>query len=438
MAIKKYIYNKSGESRRYIGVNVADQTFYEIPTNRLIKFYQNDLIRAQLVADEIALSLDGVSPLNNADSLELFDTFAFAHTTFYEQNLAFYGTDVKTVKAALDKIENQFIGSSKAGLFEATKSSSQNITSIVTTCIFNNEKKNTDTGLYTLNTTTGEVTFNRTAEILANSNISSNVNSNSRTSVITYMEIDTGSGYTKQDGSEGYSYHRQTSNGHGTATSQSTATVNAGDKLRVQMQRIIGDTSFPLLPNGCSLVITEASARGPQGEMGSAGFEYRYGSGVPANGLGFDSDVYTDTITGDQYKKESGTWNFKLNVKGPSGNVDRMLLWAEENGALSNNNTQWSFGNGSVGNIGVTMIQGGSLIGMSFNGETAPTSTCTVEVLINGASSGESITVAATVNDEHVIFGSPVSFNAGDRIGFRTVLGGSASDCRVAVLIENS
>jgi hypothetical protein len=45
------------------------------------------------------------------------------------------------------------------------------------------------------------------------------------------------------------------------------------------------------------------------------------GSGVPVGGIGSDDDEYLDFASGDLYIKESGVWNLKLNIKGPSGTV---------------------------------------------------------------------------------------------------------------------
>ena len=45
------------------------------------------------------------------------------------------------------------------------------------------------------------------------------------------------------------------------------------------------------------------------------------------------------------------------------------VLWAEEGGLLANNNTQWSYGNGATGLIGVTMVGDWELYALTFQGE---------------------------------------------------------------------
>jgi len=45
------------------------------------------------------------------------------------------------------------------------------------------------------------------------------------------------------------------------------------------------------------------------------------GSGLPANSLGDDLDEYLDIVTGNLYTKESGSWVFKINIKGPTGST---------------------------------------------------------------------------------------------------------------------
>ncbi|TFZ81701.1 collagen-like protein [Candidatus Macondimonas diazotrophica] len=62
--------------------------------------------------------------------------------------------------------------------------------------------------------------------------------------------------------------------------------------------------------------------QGPQGIQGPAGVSnatWFAASGVPASGLGNDSDMYLNTDNGDVYQKQAGTWVLLLNITGPQG-----------------------------------------------------------------------------------------------------------------------
>ncbi len=44
------------------------------------------------------------------------------------------------------------------------------------------------------------------------------------------------------------------------------------------------------------------------------------GTTTPASSLGSDGDMYLQSITGDVYRKASGTWSVVANIRGPQGN----------------------------------------------------------------------------------------------------------------------
>lgn len=103
-------------------------------------------------------------------------------------------------------------------------------------------------------------------------------------------------------------------------------------------------------------------------------------------------------------------------------------VWAEENGALLANNTQWSFGNGSVGNIAVVLPEDMELYAVSLSCEIFEGG-ASVNLLRNGATTTN---VNFTINHGLIDLGTPIQFNAGDRIGFQTAtVVGTNTDARV-------
>ena len=103
-------------------------------------------------------------------------------------------------------------------------------------------------------------------------------------------------------------------------------------------------------------------------------------------------------------------------------------IWAEENGGLSNNNTQWSYGNGAVGNIGVVLAQDMELYAVSLSAEVFGTSV-SINVFQNGTTAQ---TETFTGNHTIQTLTTPVAFSAGDYVGFQTnTVVGTTTDARV-------
>lgn len=63
------------------------------------------------------------------------------------------------------------------------------------------------------------------------------------------------------------------------------------------------------------------------------------GSSTPVNSVGDDGDEYLNISNGDLYIKESGTWNLKLNIKGPIGSVSARAFIQVTNTTTTNLNT---------------------------------------------------------------------------------------------------
>ena len=58
---------------------------------------------------------------------------------------------------------------------------------------------------------------------------------------------------------------------------------------------------------------------GGSGTNGADGSVWIAGEGVPSNTLGKNTDLYVNSLNGDLYKKNNGTWVFLMNIKGPQG-----------------------------------------------------------------------------------------------------------------------
>jgi len=102
-------------------------------------------------------------------------------------------------------------------------------------------------------------------------------------------------------------------------------------------------------------------------------------------------------------------------------------IWAEENGGLANNSLEFSFGNGSTGNIGVTIPVNARLFAVSYQAETSGTNT---EIAVTQNNTNVATTGLQSNNSGFVELPAPVQYIAGDVVNFRTVTGGGAVDVR--------
>lgn len=83
--------------------------------------------------------------------------------------------------------------------------------------------------------------------------------------------------------------------------------------------------------------VLQGTLKGTKGDTGTAGTTFRFGSTVPASGLGVNGDTYYHTGTYDLYQKSGGAWSVVGNLRGAPGTA----------GAKGNTFASWSFnGNG--------------------------------------------------------------------------------------------
>lgn len=195
---------------------------------------------------------------------------------------------------------------------------------------------------------------------------------------------------------------------------------------------------------GCYLEVEippAAFAKGDQGDPGYAGWAYIAQAGAPSSLLGNDGDVYLNTDNGDFYQRAAGTWSLRTNLKGAQGEqgISKSTIWAEKLGTLTNGTEEWSFGASSASGAGRGIMQmvNGKITHLGLDCRTAGTSSVSVEILLNGVSTGQSITLSPSVFSGYVALTTPVTFSVGDIIGFRTVVGGGAANARVAALVAH-
>lgn len=169
-----------------------------------------------------------------------------------------------------------------------------------------------------------------------------------------------------------------------------------------------------------------------------------------------DQIVHADEL-GNQHDFTSGLWRIKTGnglSTLPDGTIvataanptlsvttaplyEYRDLWAEESATLQSGATEWSFGNGAIGRIGVPVGSGWEVVEMGFHAEAAGVS---ISVnLVDFQAPGDPViaTIAVTGGFGVDEFATPVAVPAGAVLGFRTGTEvGSYSDGRVSARLR--
>lgn len=102
-------------------------------------------------------------------------------------------------------------------------------------------------------------------------------------------------------------------------------------------------------------------------------------------------------------------------------------IWAEENATLANGEAEWSFGNGSTGQVGIAMGINCELFAISFNAETFGTS-----VSVDIERNGSSVTTPNFISNNQVIAITAIPYDQGDLCSFVTnTVSGTTTDARI-------
>lgn len=126
------------------------------------------------------------------------------------------------------------------------------------------------------------------------------------------------------------------------------------------------------------------------------------------------SDVDTSTappVPGDQLEWDGSNWVPKSIDNG----FTIFPIWAEESGGLTNGSTQWSFGNGATGFIGVPLGIDCELFALSINANNVGTS-----VSINIQRDGANVATPNFTSNNQVIAITAIPYLQGQLLSFQT------------------
>lgn len=113
--------------------------------------------------------------------------------------------------------------------------------------------------------------------------------------------------------------------------------ISAGDTLRVFCQGSNSENNVVIVEIEYEFNVDALQGLpGPAGADGYSGFDFLIGNGAPSGAIGQDGDVYLDSVSGDFFKKNFGTWDPEANLKGPAGALDYCML---DNNTMTNINS---------------------------------------------------------------------------------------------------
>ena len=115
-----------------------------------------------------------------------------------------------------------------------------------------------------------------------------------------------------------------------------------------------------------------------------------------------------------------------------------ITVWAEENGPISANNYEWSFGNGAFGvaRSGYTMLAPGRVLRMGLAASSSE-ALARVNLVVNGTATSYEVTKPAGQYSGTSTFGMPLEVAQGDRLNFRSATtNGNIAAAVVSLLIE--
>ncbi len=131
---------------------------------------------------------------------------------------------------------------------------------------------------------------------------------------------------------------------------------------------------------------------------------------------------------------------------------ETQVLWAEENGRITSNQSEYAWGNGSASVVGLRMTDGWEITGMSFHAGTYPsTATAVVNVfnwttastaaanILSSISIGNAVDGGGQINNAHKVveYTTPIPVPAGTVLGFRSgTITGVISNVRIAVFLR--
>lgn len=174
------------------------------------------------------------------------------------------GLTATDTQAAIDEVEGRvdaIEAISKEYIYANQTVAQTSINATAVNLVFDNEALQSAGAAFTLNTTTGVVTINKTSIFKVDYRVTADTADGARRTTESLIEVDTGSGFAEISASLGssraYTYNRNNASGENTASAQAILSLNAGDELRIRIRRSSGSGIIDTVPSGTSISIEE-------------------------------------------------------------------------------------------------------------------------------------------------------------------------------------
>ena len=348
----------------------------------------------------------------------------------------------------------------------------------------------------TLDSTTGIVTFNTSGTLVAHLEFSAKSTTTTRTISKAWLEFSTDGGntWTIVENSTVWTYNRTTNQGITTGAVDIPLNINNGDKLRVSMV-CTTSTNIDTVADACNLTIFNVEgASGPKGEKGDTGQPgdiiwtgeydssktYNENEAVQYLGSSYVSVVNNNTETpsetsnnwdlvakkgdpgsgtsvsiADEGTDINNTPHSTLNFKGeyvtatdagngvaditisPTKQEYMVVIWAEENAALSDDTYEWAFGNGgnTAQNNGCPIfVPNGYTVEVVALGLNLNAGSAEVELVVNGTETGNTVSADVGAGTKSAIqeLTTPYQLANAARLNFKTVTAANTSASNIA------
>lgn len=140
--------------------------------------------------------------------------------------------------------------------------------------------------------------------------------------------------------------------------------------------------------------LLEATSYGTVGTTAPVGTTWYEGTGAPSGTLGVNGDFYLDTLTGDVYKRVSGSWSVVANLRGAAGIASTTTASAYTVGSISATVTV-ADGTIFVAGANIAITDGTNTVHARVTARTASTVTFTPVTPKPPADAADAVVIAA-------------------------------------------
>lgn len=116
-------------------------------------------------------------------------------------------------------------------------------------------RENSNTSVFSISN--GEITVAKNGKFFISYHTSLEQSTNTRSSSVAKLEIDTGSGFTTIPGTDSYGYHRNNNQGQNTCNGSCLINLTSGDKIRLNITRYSGSATLVTIANASAINIIE-------------------------------------------------------------------------------------------------------------------------------------------------------------------------------------